>query len=60
MRAQKEIRSIVGKLYIILGNTYYHEPNIGRNMNDVTFSENSERNGEHVIGNGRKVILAIQ
>lgn len=58
LRSQEEIRNMVERACIILGNTHitcHHAQNAGRNRNMKGISgEGSERNGEHVIGNQRK------
>ena len=57
MKAQKEVRSTVGKTYIVLEKTYiyHHKQNARRNINvKGAADEGSEGHKEHVIGNQRK------
>ena len=57
MKAQKEVRSTVGKTYIVLEKTYiyHHKQKARRNINvKGAAGEGSEGNKEHVIGNQRK------
>lgn len=57
MKAQKEVRSTVGKTYTVLEKTYiyHHKQNAHRNINvKGAAGEGSEGNKEHVIGNQRK------